>query len=213
MAPRRADRFQSPYGTPAIPPRSITAKSDSFRNPVSMAGRIKHRSRDDFRLRIKRVDPAFYRGGVGGALKDTTAPRPVGATLLGFGWAYLVIAIAGSRATSEQSLRQGTLPDQYHGYIFMTLAALLAISLVMLAVHVFRFVTKRGGKRTNSGGLLIGVLGALVLVYTPESVWNTGFQMMDGNSRSLLLTASATVGDVLPGVDFGAATLVSSFGK
>ena len=178
-----------------------------------MPDTFKNQTRKEFRQRIRRVDPVYYRWGESGALADATARRPIASVLVGFGWAYLVIAVSSNRTLIESSLRQGNLPDHLHGYVFMGLAALLTVSVVMLGLHLFRFFFKQGGKRANSGGMLIGVLGAMMLVYTPASVWDTSFRMLDGNSRSLLLSASATVGDVIPGIDLSDIALVSSQGR
>lgn len=178
-----------------------------------MRGTFKTRNHGDFRRRVKRVDPVFYRWGERGSARDTTVKRPFGAVLLGFFWAYLVISVGRNRATLEQSLGQGSLSADVQSWIMAGLAALLAVSVVMLALHLFRYFVQNGGKKHNSGALLVGVLGALVLVYTPASVWNTGFGMLDDNSRNLLLTASSTVEDALPGVDFGSVAFVSSTGQ
>lgn len=167
----------------------------------------------DFRARVKRVDPVFYRWGERGSMRDATVKRPFGSVLMGFGWAYLVVAVGTNRGLLESSLRQGTLSAETQNWVLMGLASLLAISGVMLCIHLFRYFFHSGGKKQNSGAMLIGVLGALVLVYTPDSVWNTGLGMMDNNSRSMLLTASATFEDALPGVDLGAVAFVSSIGK
>ncbi|WP_425102147.1 hypothetical protein [Tropicibacter sp. S64] len=171
-------------------------------------------SHQDFRRRVKTVDPAYYRWGESGTRRDTTVERPIGFSLLGFGWAYLVVTIANNRALIESSLQQGNLHADYHRYIFMGLAALLMISGILLMAHVYRFFTRSGGKRRNSGGLLVGALGAFVLVYTPAHVWSAGYNMLDGNSRSLVQVASATksqIGSVNPMVD--AIAFVTSVGK
>ncbi|WP_419409251.1 hypothetical protein [Primorskyibacter sp. 2E107] len=146
-------------------------------------------------------------------MRDTTASRPIGSALLGFGWAYLVAAIANNRVLIEESLKQGNLHPDYHGYIFMGLAGLLAISGVMLMLHLLRYFTRSGGKKRNSGGLLVGALGALVLVYTPSSVWDTGWNMLDGNSRQLVQIASSktSVGSSKPMID--AIAFVNSIGQ
>ena len=167
----------------------------------------------DFRARIKRVDPSFHRWGEGAGLRDTTVKRPVASVLTGFAWAYLVIAIASNRAHVEASLSRGTLSETLQSSVMAGLAALLAISGVMFCLHLYRYLFQSAGKKQNSGAMLIGVLGALVLVYTPDDVWRTGAGMIDNNSRTLLLTASAGVGDVLPGVDFTSVAFVSSLGK
>ena len=58
--------------------------------------------------------------------------------------------------------------------------------------------------RNVTGGSLplVSELGALVLVYTPASVWETGLGMMDVNSRSIVLAASNTVTEALPNAMF-----------
>ena len=178
-----------------------------------MADLFRTQSQLDFQSRISRVDNASCRRLDTGSVTDTTARRPFGSILAGFAWAYVVIAVASNRAVLESSLRQGSLPAEYHDYIFMGLAALVAVSLVMLCLHVLRLVARRGARRTNSRGMLIGVMGALTLVYTPSGVWDTGLAMMDRKSRNLLLSASSSVSEALPGVDFGTISFASSQGK
>lgn len=174
---------------------------------------FRKQTHQDFRLRIKRVDPVFHRWGERGYARDKTAKRPFGSVLMGFGWAYLVISVGNNRSHLEASLQTGSLSQDMQGWILAGLASLLAISGVMLCIHIFRYFFHYGGKKQNSGALLVGALGAMVLVYTPASVWSTGYGMLDDNSRSLLLTASATVEDALPGVDLGNVVFVSSVGK
>ncbi|KUF11599.1 hypothetical protein [Pseudoponticoccus marisrubri] len=166
-------------------------------------------SRADFRQRVRRVDPGYHYLGQTGRPPQKKRQRPLVACLLGFGWAYLVISVGANRAFIESSLQAGSLPAEYHGAIFGGLAMLMAASGVMLLIHLFRFVARTGGRRANSGGLLAGALGAAVLVYTPPGVWSAGYQMLDGNSRSLLQTASST----LPDLDLGQVSLVSSFSR
>ncbi len=168
----------------------------------------------EFRRRIKAVDPRFYHLGTSRGRTDTTPSRPTLFAMLGFGWAYLVISISRNKTLLEQSLSQGSLSDEMQSNIVMALAALLAVSGIMLALHLMRFFLKKGGKSRNSGGLLFGALGALMLVYTPPSVFHAGFGMLDDNSRNLLLAAHNTVTDTMngavPNVDFGNVVFVSS---
>ena len=173
--------------------------------------RFRKQTHQDFRRRIKRVDPVFFRWGERGAIADATPHRPFGSLLMGFAGAYLVISVASNRNHLESSLAKGSLSQEIQGYIMMGLAALLAMSLVMLTIHVFRFLgARRGGKKKNSGAVLTGILGALMLIYTPTSVWQAGFGMMDANSRSIVMAASSSVGEMLPGVDIASAVFVSS---
>ena len=152
---------------------------------------IRKQTHRDFRSRVKRVDPAFYRWGERANLRDATVKRPFGSVLGGFLCAYVVIAVANNRSYLESSLRQCNLSADVQGWIQAGLAALLAVSGIMLFLHLLRFFLKSGAKKQNSGALLMGVLGAMMLVYTPASVWQTGYGMLDNNSRSMLLTASA----------------------
>ncbi|WP_186766613.1 hypothetical protein [Puniceibacterium confluentis] len=134
-------------------------------------------------------------------------------TLAGFGWCYLVIAVANRKEHIRESLLQGSLPANTHDTIFAVLAALLAISGVMLGLHVLRFLTKRGASKGNSGNLLFGALAAAALVYTPASVFEAGYGLLDENSRSLLQAAHTTVKDSVPGIDWAGAVMVASNGR
>jgi len=167
---------------------------------------------DDFRRRIKCVDPVYYRWGEG-KRSDMTPPRRFASLVLGFICAYIVVTISNNRVLLENSLRQGTLPEDTQSQILMALSALLAISLVMVGLHLLRFLLlRKGGKKSNSGAVLAGVIGALTLIHMPPSVWYKGLGMMDVDGRALMLTASARVEDAI-GVDFGQAVFVSSQGQ
>lgn len=158
-------------------------------------------TQDDFQTRIRRVDPGYVQA-VQRQEPATRAgsSRPVLSLLIGFGWAFVCLAIARNRDVIETSLLRGKLDAQYHAYIFYGLAALLAISAVMLAMHLLRYVfTCKGGTRKgNSGGLLFGAMLAAGVVYTPDSVFEAAFGLLDTNSRSLIVAAA----DKMP-VDLG----------
>ncbi len=166
----------------------------------------------DFRHRIRRVDPHFYRTG-NCVNQDARKTRPIGATLLGFGWAYLIVSLSTNRPVIEASLRQGAIDPQYHDWIMAGLASLIAVSFIMLGTHVFRFLFQNGARRTNSGGLLIGCSVALVMIYTPPEVWQAGFQMMDENSQAFIQSASASMDIEMPEVDLSQVSFVSSNGN
>jgi hypothetical protein len=154
----------------------------------------------DFGRRVKRVDPRFHRMGDRAYAKDTTKPNAVGAALIGFGWAYIVAAIGSNRAHIEASLGQGALSAQTQYWIVSVLAALLAASLVMLAVHLVRVFLTKGARRKNSRALLVGALAAFCLFYTPQVVWTTGFGMLDGHSQDFLASAGEMVEGTFPGL-------------
>lgn len=163
----------------------------------------------DFRQRIKRVDSHFYRTGNCVNI-DARKSRPIGATLLGFGWAYLIVALSSNRPAIESSLKQGTLPGEYHDWIMAGLAAVIAASMIMFAMHLIRFLFQSGSRRTNSGGILVGTCAALALIYTPPDVWKAGFHMLDENARSFIINASDSMEIEMPAVDFTEVAFVSS---
>lgn len=167
----------------------------------------------DFRSRVARVDPRFARLGHAAYAKDKTPSRPFGMALLGFGWIYLVASISNRKDHIAASLKQGNLPAQYHDWIFMMLTMLLAGSLVLLAMHLLRYFWKTGGKKRNSGGILIGALGALMLFYTPASVWQMGYGMLDGNSQQILASAGDALDDALGTLPLDSIAMVSSQGR
>lgn len=177
-----------------------------------MVRNVRNQTHRDFRLRVKRVDPVFYRWGERGALRDATIERPVGSALAGFFWSYVVVSVARNRDHLEDSLAQGSLDVEIQTWILNGLAALLAVSVVMLLVHAYRFLFLQGGKRKNSGGMLMGLMGTLVLVYTPASVWQTGYGMLDDRTRTFVTAAAETTSPRLKGFDDGIA-FVSSIGK
>ena len=172
-----------------------------------------HQTHADFRRRIGRVDPAFHRGSDSATARTRTGGQPFGALLLGFCGACVVTAVATNRPLIESSLRAGALPERYHAAVFMGLSALLAAAAILLALHVLRFIANRRGQRRDSGATLLGVAGALALFHMPAGVWDTGYDMLDAQSRNLLSTASSHLEDTLPGIDFAAASFVSSVGK
>ncbi|MBN9888037.1 hypothetical protein [Salipiger abyssi] len=158
-------------------------------------------TRDDFNTRVERLDPQYFRGGNAANVQTCcTSARPFLCLLLGFGWAYLIFSIAEKRNLIETSLLRGSIPAQYHDYIFYALAALLSVSAVMLAIHVMRYAFMRRGRpaRSNSGGLLAGATMAAALVYTPTSVFEAGFGLLDDDSQSFIMATSQGVREAIP---------------
>lgn len=146
----------------------------------------------DFRKRVKRVDPQFYRSG-NSAQAETRKSHPIGSSMIGFGWVFLLLTIARNRPTIEASLQQGTLPDQYHNWILAGLVAFLAASFALIGLHVLRFVFQSGPRRKNSAGLLMGAALAFGMINTPMHVWQSGYGMLDDNTRALIQIASSSV--------------------
>lgn len=178
-----------------------------------MARALKKQSHLDFRSRIKRVDPRFFRMGNHAYARDTTPRRGTLSMLTGFGWIYLAASIANNRDHIAASLRQGSLPAEYHPYIFGVLTAMLAASTVMVLLHLMRYLFNDGNKKRNSGGILLGGLGALMLFYTPADVWNQGFGMLDGHSQNMLQHAGAAIEEAFPGVRIDDVAFVTSGGN
>lgn len=168
-------------------------------------------TRQDFNSRVSRVDPYYSKGnGSNADVLNAGQSRPFLSLLMGFGWAYVCLAVARNREFIEQSLLHGKLAPEHHAYVFYGLAAMLAMSAVMLAIHFVRytFTDKRSATKGNSGGLLFGAMIAAGIVYTPASVYEAAFGLLDDNSRSLIVAAA----DAVP-VDFGSVAFVSSAGS
>ena len=178
-----------------------------------MSTAIRKQTHTDFCQRLSRVESSICRPGASVATRDTTVARPFAATLTGFGWIYLVVAVSTNRELIASSLKHGSLPAEYHDWIFNGLAAMIVASFIVLALHVFRYFMKTGGKRTNSGGVLVGAIAALVLFYTPSDVWSTGFGMLDGHSRNALASAGAAIEGTFPGLGVHNLAFVSSGGN
>ncbi|EPX80394.1 hypothetical protein [Salipiger mucosus] len=170
-------------------------------------------TRDDFDARLGRMNADQSRGAGSKARRNADREHPFLYLLAGFGSAYLVMTVARNREAIEASLRQGSLPAQYGDWVLGGTAALLAVSAVMLGLHVFRLVLRRGTDRRNSGGLLAGVIAAGALIHTPPSVVDAAYGMLDGNSRDLIVAATSSVQDNFPGIDFSTAAFTSSNGR
>lgn len=175
-----------------------------------MARTLTKQTHSDFMLRVRRVDPKFHTHGEAAYAKDRRPRRRTVSTLLGFGWIYTVTAIANGRDHIAGSLREGSLPTEYHPWIFAGLTVLLAVSAVMILLHIARWLFHGGNKKRNSGGILLGALGALMLFYTPASLWTQGFGMLDGHSRTVLSQAGAALEDTLPGIRIETVSFVAS---
>lgn len=166
----------------------------------------------DFAARVKRIDPGFYRMGDQAYAKDTTKEHVFGAMAIGFGWAYIVAAIGTNRTILEESLRQSALSSQAQDWVISALAALLAASLVMIALHLVRFALTKGPRRKNSRSLLIGAMLAFGLFYTPDVVWQTGYGMLDGHSQDFLASAGDMVEQSFPSLSIDRIAFTSSGG-
>ncbi|APX24209.1 MAG: hypothetical protein CML50_15465 [Rhodobacteraceae bacterium] len=154
---------------------------------------------DDFTARLHRLSA---QNGATPANNHGTAQvqHPYLMMMAGFIWAYFMFSVARKRDHIEISLRQGDLPERYHDYVIYGLAALLAVSAVMLALHLVRFLIarRRARRGTPSGRLLVGAIAAAALFYTPASVYETAFGLLDGNAQAMILSASESVSTVLP---------------
>lgn len=193
-------------------PYLILALPQSLDNSIDMLRTTKKLTHRDFRQRIRRVDPHFYRTG-NCVQMDARATRPIGATLLGFGWAYLIITLLQNRPILEASLHKGDLPQDYHAWVMGGLSVFIAASLVMLGAHVMRFLFQNGARKKNSGGILMGSLAAMVMIFTPPSVWQAGFAMLDENSQTFIQSASAKMEIDMPEVNLTQVAFVSSRGN
>lgn len=167
----------------------------------------------DFRSRVKRIDPGFFRMGESAYSTDKTRENVLGAVLLGFGWAYLVAAIGSNRSEVEATLRRSVLTPEAQGWIISALAALLAASLVMIALHLVRFFVAKGARRKNSRALLTGAVLAFGLFHTPDVVWQTGYSMLDIRSQDFLSSAGQMVEDTFPGLNIDRISFTSSGGR
>ncbi|WP_443391945.1 hypothetical protein [Antarctobacter jejuensis] len=167
----------------------------------------------DFSNRVKRIDPAYFRLGQQAYAKDTTREHVFGAAVIGFAWAYLVAAISTNRSVLEDSLRQSILSTDAQYWVISSLAALLAASMVMIALHVVRFLATKGARRKNSRSLLIGAMMAFALFYTPEVVWQTGYGMLDGHSQDFLASAGDMVEQTFPRLSIDNIAFTSSGGS
>ncbi len=211
--PQKLKYYLSEKRIAAVLPYLIRNMPESAGNECVMIGTFRKLSHADFRLRVARVDPRFARLGEAAYAKDATPSRPFAMTLVGFGWIYMVSSISNRRDHIATSLRQGSLPEHYHDWIFGGLAVLLAASVVLLLLHVLRYSYKTGAKKKNSGGILMGALVALTLFYTPASVWDMGFGMLDGNSQQVILAANTAFEQTFPNLTLDNVAFVSSQGN
>ncbi|HBT02174.1 MAG TPA: hypothetical protein DEB47_20500 [Citreicella sp.] len=152
---------------------------------------------DDFMLRVQRVDPHFAHHG-------HSAPRAPRSTLsvlsplLGFGWFWVVFTLARDPDRIRASLMQGSLPSQHHDVILGTLAAMLAVSGVMILIHGLRCVLRRGPARRSSGGLLAGVLVAGALLHTPGPVRSQILALAETQTTGAIAATEARLRNLLP---------------
>ncbi|ETX29111.1 hypothetical protein [Roseivivax isoporae] len=156
---------------------------------------IRKQTKADFSARVMRIDPYYATHGKTWSDDRPKQRMPILSIGLGFGWLYLVAAVARNHDHVRTSLASGALPQHLHGWVMGGLSALLAISAVMVSLHLLRFALRPRGARGNSGPILAGGLAALALAYTPPSVVEAGMGFMDQNSQSLLRTANRHVED------------------
>lgn len=148
--------------------------------------------KNDFQARLKRIDG--LQGGHGGSQGSNRRDKPLFSALLGFGWFYAALGIGMNKTKIEASLAQGNLAANVQTYIVGILAVLLIITAVMLCVHVFRFVV--GGRaRRNSGGLVMGAIGAIGFVSAPPELWSLGYDLLDNNAQMIVYNIQNTIAD------------------
>ncbi|MCT4556097.1 MAG: hypothetical protein N4A53_15550 [Pelagimonas sp.] len=163
-----------------------------------MAQSFRKLTRRDFQKRANRVAPGYAGDLLSKVQNDQSPSHPILSAGMGFLWGYLTLSIATRRAEIEGSLTQGSLPAQTQHWVMMALAAFVTVSAVMLVLHLIRMVILRGGKRSNSRGVLIGAVLAGGVIYSPPELWETGGLLIDAKTHSLLRGASEQVETILP---------------
>ncbi|MHA6344047.1 hypothetical protein [Roseivivax sp. CAU 1761] len=110
---------------------------------------------------------------------------------------YLVAGLARNQDYLRDSLAQSVLTPAGQNIVMAALGALLAVSAILILLHIGRFLLRPRGARGPSGPLLGGVLGALAVIYTPPGMVDFGLTLIDDNSRSLLSAANGKVEDTM----------------
>ncbi|WP_226623778.1 hypothetical protein [Alloyangia pacifica] len=163
----------------------------------------------DFEARIRRIDPQFAKHGGSEAATSRASTRPLVSGLFGFAWAGVIIAVARNQDSLKSSLLQGSLPSEYHVYVLGAVAALLAVSGVLVMMHLLRAIGGRGTARGNSAGVLTGIAAAVTLSMIPAQTYEAGLGLLNENSRAMLVSASNSV-RATSGLEIPGATLVSA---
>ncbi|SFE00244.1 hypothetical protein [Roseivivax sediminis] len=155
-----------------------------------MTHAIRKQTKADFAARVQRVAPGYGR--------SRTAPPPQSGSpfalgLLGFAWIYLAVSVAQNRGHLHASIEASALPPHAQVWVMAGLAAMLAVSAVMVIVHLARLL--RRGHRGTSGSILAGGLFAMAFCHIPTGIFEAGIAMLDFNTSRLLRSAGATMQD------------------
>ncbi|GGF72725.1 hypothetical protein SAMN05216376_101580 [Mameliella alba] len=172
---------------------------------------FRKQDQSDFSRRVRRIDPEAQAQGA--ATRRRAQPKMLTAGLTGFGAAYAISAIATNRDRIELALRQeGLAPDTQH-LVLSALTAALAATLVMLTFQVMRAALTAGVARKNGRAYFLGAIVAFGLFYTPDFVWQLGFDLLDGRSQNVLASAGAFFEDSFPGLNIDQISFTSSGGR
>lgn|GEM_PF-3304371 len=192
---------------PILPERPVNNLGMTMPYRPSVFRKQDHR---DFSRRVRRIDPEAQAHGT--AARRRAQPKMLTAALTGFGAAYATAAIATNRDRIELALRQeGLAPDTQH-LILSSLAAALAATLVMLTFQILRAALTAGVARKNGRAYFLGAVLAFGLFYTPDVVWQFGFDLLDGRSQNALASAGAFFEDSFPGLNIDQISFTSSRG-
>ncbi len=162
----------------------------------------------DFSRRVRRIDPEAQARGIAGRAR--AQPKMLTAGLTGFGAAYATAAIATNRDRIELALRQEGLAADTQHLVLAALTAALAATLVMLTFQVLRAALTAGVARKNGRAFFLGAVAAFGMFYTPDFVWQFGFDLMDGRSQNVLASAGSFFEDNFPGLNIDQISFTSS---
>ncbi len=173
---------------------------------------VRKLGKQDFHVRVGRVDWYFAKNGYAKAIIRNRNERPVMWAFAAFIWILFVISIAENRTYLETSLVQGSLPAEMHGWVFYALGGLIMISAVTLGFHFVRYVFKPREFRGASGSVLVGALGAILLNQAPPDLLQDGFSALTGTSQLLAAAMGDGARDVT-GLNISSVRFVSDLGR
>ena len=165
-------------------------------------------NRDDFSARIDTVQRAYNQRTPYAYRRDRTGERPVFWTFFSLVWTYVAIFISFNRPQVDSFLSAKKIPAHLHDPILSALAAALAVSAILLVVHILRALIRTRGYY-NSGSILLGFALAAGLHLTPSSVYQSLFGMLDDDTQDVLATTASKV----MSIDWNDIVVVSSQGQ
>ncbi|MCE0507164.1 hypothetical protein LR948_17480 [Roseivivax sp. GX 12232] len=155
-----------------------------------MQRRFRKLDQADFRARVTRLDPHYARHGVSRARPRAQSERPALWAMLGFSLSLCLTALVQNRAAISESLAQGSLGADHRLWLLGGVTALAIYGVLRLAAFALQCLFAKRARRGAPGGLVVGALGALLVLQVPSETYRAGLALLGAEGDRIARDAS-----------------------